>query len=436
HSHGEYILYPWAYQGGGCGDDGMHQEVGEVMQSLIASVHGMNYTVGSCYDVLYQASGGSIDWTWGDQGVLSYTIELRGPDFVVPPSEIIPNSEEVYPAALYLTEWSSSPVKFTFPQGIPGQVQAGEVTVIPLEISVFAGAPIEEGTGQVFYRIGDEGAFTAEPLADLGGGSYEATLPAISAGEIIQFYFGVETTNGAAHTSPPDAPEEVYEAHAVEVFYEWNMTENPDWNTQGLWAYGQPTGGGGQYGNPDPTGGYTGDNVFGYNLNGDYENNLPERHLTSTAIDCTGLTNVGLRFYRWLGVEQPSYDHAYVRVSNDGIDWVTVWQNNATITDSAWSLQEYDISEVADDEPTVYLRWTMGTTDGGWRYCGWNIDDIQLTATTASIPGDIDGDGDVDTADLLALLAAWGACEGCPEDIDGNGVVNTADLLILLANWG
>jgi len=52
------------------------------------------------------------------------------------------------------------------------------------------------------------------------------------------------------------------------------------------------------------------------------------------------------------------------------------------------------------------------------------------------IAGDIDGDGDVDVFDLLALLAAWGPCEDCPEDIDGNGVVNTADLLILLGNWG
>jgi len=52
------------------------------------------------------------------------------------------------------------------------------------------------------------------------------------------------------------------------------------------------------------------------------------------------------------------------------------------------------------------------------------------------IPGDIDGDGDVDTADLLLLLAAWGPCEDCPEDINGDGVVNTVDLLLLLANWG
>jgi hypothetical protein len=51
-------------------------------------------------------------------------------------------------------------------------------------------------------------------------------------------------------------------------------------------------------------------------------------------------------------------------------------------------------------------------------------------------PGDIDGDGDVDTTDLLLLLAAWGPCPGCPEDINGDGTVNTADLLLLLGNWG
>jgi hypothetical protein len=52
------------------------------------------------------------------------------------------------------------------------------------------------------------------------------------------------------------------------------------------------------------------------------------------------------------------------------------------------------------------------------------------------IPGDINGDGVVNTEDLLMLLGAWGPCEGCPEDINGDGVVNTEDLLILLGNWG
>jgi len=145
---------------------------------------------------------------------------------------------------------------------------------------------------------------------------------------------------------------------------------------------------------------------------------------------------VQLKFRRWLGVEQPAYDHASVRVSNDGSSWTQVWTNGAEITDYSWQYLELDISDVADQQPTVYLRWTMGTTDVGWRYCGWNIDDVEIWGVEPSpeCPEDINGDGTVNTEDLLILLGNWGnAGDG---DIDGNGVVNTADLLALLAAWG
>ncbi len=163
--------------------------------------------------------------------------------------------------------------------------------------------------------------------------------------------------------------------------YEWNMNSNPGWTLEGQWAYGQPSGGGGQHGNPDPTSGATGSSVLGFNLAGDYANNLGETHLTSTAINCSGLTNVTLRFQRWLGVEQPAYDHAYVRVSNNGSTWTTIWQNTAEVADGSWTSQEFDISAIADNQSTVYLRWTLGTTDGSWQYCGWNVDDVQIFAT-------------------------------------------------------
>jgi hypothetical protein len=54
-------------------------------------------------------------------------------------------------------------------------------------------------------------------------------------------------------------------------------------------------------------------------------------------------------------------------------------------------------------------------------------------ALGAECPADFDGDGDVDTADLLHLLACWGTDCG---DVDGDGDTDTADLLALLAAWG
>ena len=162
------------------------------------------------------------------------------------------------------------------------------------------------------------------------------------------------------------------------LIYSENMDTNPGWDTAGQWAYGVPTGGGGQYGNADPTSGYTGNNVMGYNLSGDYANNLSETHMTSTAFDCSDLAGVSLKFWRFLNVEQPDYDHASISVSNDGENFTTIWANDATIEDNSWSQQEIDISSTADGQANVYVRWTMGTTDTSWQYSGWNIDDVEI----------------------------------------------------------
>ena len=58
------------------------------------------------------------------------------------------------------------------------------------------------------------------------------------------------------------------------------------------------------------------------------------------------------------------------------------------------------------------------------------------TPDPCDCPADLDGDGMVGPADLLALLGAWGPCPGCPEDLNGDTVVDVADLLLLLSAWG
>jgi hypothetical protein len=55
----------------------------------------------------------------------------------------------------------------------------------------------------------------------------------------------------------------------------------------------------------------------------------------------------------------------------------------------------------------------------------------------APCPPDQDGDGDVDVNDLVALVTAWGPCEGfCPADLTFDGEVDPEDLAAVLNAWG
>ena len=58
-------------------------------------------------------------------------------------------------------------------------------------------------------------------------------------------------------------------------------------------------------------------------------------------------------------------------------------------------------------------------------------------AVNTCCPGDLNGDGQVDGADISAVLSFWGPNPVFPAaDINGDGVVNGADLAAVLSSWG
>jgi hypothetical protein len=188
------------------------------------------------------------------------------------------------------------------------------------------------------------------------------------------FTFSFLVTNGIRQHS-----RSISVAVIPDAIYYTNMDTDPNWQLDPGWAWGVPTGTGSWNGDPDS--GYTGENVIGYNLNGDYENALNDTmYATTGAINCEGYKNIRLSFWRWLGVESP-YDYANIQVSNDGVNWVDIWTTGYShITDKSWQLMEYTVpSSIADGQPTVYFRWGIGPTDDSVTYPGWNIDDIQVT---------------------------------------------------------
>jgi len=60
---------------------------------------------------------------------------------------------------------------------------------------------------------------------------------------------------------------------------------------------------------------------------------------------------------------------------------------------------------------------------------------VQGVGASRPCPGDTNGDGTIDGADLAAVLGAWSTTNQAA-DLNGDGVVNGADLAMLLGNWG
>jgi len=112
-----------------------------------------------------------------------------------------------------------------------------------------------------------------------------------------------------------------------------------------------------------------------------------------------------------------------------GIGWKSVFETyRFGLEDFASANPQLDISDLRS------ISFLCDVTPTGRLF----IDDIKF-ATVVSIPGDLDGDGDVDVVDLLALLGDWGPCPDppaeCPADLNGDGRVDVLDLLMLLGNW-
>jgi hypothetical protein len=276
-----------------------------------------------------------------------------------------------------------------------------DVTLTPTEGSVTVRFTTDE-PGTTVVRYGTT-VPPQEVVVDGGMGlEHEMTISGLDPCTV--YFVGVESTDalGNVATNTNNGSYYPFETMGWQVFLSEPFDSDPGWeidnggNSLG-WAFGQPTGGGGEYGSPDPTSGYTGDNVYGVNLNGDYSNGLlhDQLKLTTPSLDLSEATSVMLSFQRWLGIESPSFDHARLQLSVDGGGWVTVWENTERIDGGSWQEQSYDLTAQAAGHSDVRIRWTLGETDSSWRFAGWNIDDVVIEGAfpCPDDPNDVFDDG-------------------------------------------
>ena len=166
------------------------------------------------------------------------------------------------------------------------------------------------------------------------------------------------------------------------VLYSADMSTDPGWTLdagtgQYKWEYGVPGGAGG-----DPSSGHTGNKVIGYNLNGNYPDEMAEpQYATTPAFSTVGYSDVTVGIWQWLGVEASIYDHAGIEVW-DGSAWKAVWDyTGPNVSPASWSYAQYVLPASAENQPEVMIRWVMGPSDRYVNYCGWNIDDVMVWGT-------------------------------------------------------
>ena len=118
-----------------------------------------------------------------------------------------------------------------------------------------------------------------------------------------------------------------------------------------------------------------------YTYNGNYPNYMGGPYwATSPSVDCTSCSGSwNLKFWRLLGVESASYDHAYVQVKGSNNAWTNIYSNPyGTTSDSSYNQQTYDVSNYITGNPSFQVRFGLGSSDGSITYTGWNVDDVLL----------------------------------------------------------
>uniref|UniRef100_A0A3B4AH20 Carboxypeptidase A1 n=1 Tax=Periophthalmus magnuspinnatus TaxID=409849 RepID=A0A3B4AH20_9GOBI len=105
HAYSQMLMYPYGYTYTPVKDQAELHALAEKAVSALTAVYGTRYRYGSIINVIYQASGGTIDWTYNQGIKYSYTFELRDTGrygFILPANQIIPTAVETWEALLVL----------------------------------------------------------------------------------------------------------------------------------------------------------------------------------------------------------------------------------------------------------------------------------------------------------------------------------------------
>ncbi len=146
-----------------------------------------------------------------------------------------------------------------------------------------------------------------------------------------------------------------------------------------------------------PTSGYTGDNVYGVNLNGDYDHESDDgpAEADDAVVGFIAGDVGGLEFPALVGCGESDLRPRAVTGFGGWWVFVTVWENSETMDGGSWEHVSYDLTAQAAGQDDVRIRWTLGSSDSSWQCAGWNLDDVVIEGAfpCGGTPGGLFGDG-------------------------------------------
>ena len=122
------------------------------------------------------------------------------------------------------------------------------------------------------------------------------------------------------------------------------------------------------------------------------------------------------------------YDVVYVDEDGDGIG------GNAASADACDPLPDNWVLTTGDCDASndAIYPGAPGTGEGVDNDCDGDITGDETNAC----PQDVNGDGNVTVADVLAILGGFGCNAECSADVDGDGSVTVGDILSVLSAFG
>jgi MYXO-CTERM domain-containing protein len=249
----------------------------------------------------------------------------------------------------------------------------------------------------VHYSLDQGGSWD---VVAMGGDMAELTgaIPSQPSGTLVWYYFSLATDDGGVAHAPlggPIAPFTLTVGHLVELYCE-DFEDDDGGYVHALmagesgegaddWAWGRPTGMGG-----DPDFAFSGENVWGNDLgggpfDGQYQNQKYNR-LSSVPIDVGEHKSLVLQYRRWLSVEDGFYDQANILANSR-----RVWTNHGTnaslgsahTQDDRWML--HSVAITADESGSLTINWEI-VSDQGLTMGGWNVDDVCVFALDGDAP--------------------------------------------------